>query len=114
MSCYVRCPKCNSIYTKSVLDTNSNLMFKCTDCGHIWYPCDTHGEKTNKDADISVPISSDLSANTINIERLSETFVIECKELQFNIDGVELKTDSNVFEQFDTLVINGITYKKVK
>ena len=122
MSYYIRCPKCNSIYTKSVLDTNFNLMFQCTECGHIWYPSSTHlnNEDECDSFDLNIypttPIytSDDLSENTISIEESVKTFVIECKELQFNINDVQLKTDSNFFEKFDTLVINGITYKKVK
>lgn len=100
----LKCPKCNcDSLTINSDPITRNIIYTCAKCG---YKKITHIPDTivwHNDNDYS-----------IKVEPFPETFVINCKELQFNINGVELKTDSDFFEHFDRLVINGIEYKKVK
>ncbi len=99
-----KCPKCNCANLNINVDSiTGDIICTCDNCGYkdIIHIPDTIVWSRDNDC-------------SIKVEPFSETFVIECKELQFNINGVELKTDSDFFEHFDSLIINGIKYKKVK
>lgn len=99
-----KCPKCNcDSLTINIDPITRNTIYTCAKCGYKKITHISDAIVWHSDNDYS-----------IKVEPFPEIFVIDCRELQFNINGVELKTDSNFFEHFDSLVINGIEYKKVK
>lgn len=115
----MRCPKCNGTMVEREY-SNNIIYYECPFCGEIT----KYGYTTTSNA---YPLEKDgITSGFISIHDNS-TFVCTIKPvvipttLEINCDSITLKNDSIAFticddkiKQFDTIIINGVKFKKVE